>query len=133
MRHDATFAEVLDAHLGCTDVPPPRRVWDSRPATSPLFSFERPAAVARPLAASMTAPLLVDPPLPAALTTLERRTLDDASTLDALRRAYRTLARRYHPDRHQGCGPVERERLARLFAEATTRYRQLAGRFVPVH
>ena len=31
MRHDATFAEVLDAHLGCTEVPPPPRVWTSRP------------------------------------------------------------------------------------------------------
>lgn len=132
MRHDATFAEVLDAHLGCTEVPPPPRAWNSRPLTSPLFSFDRPPAATRRVAASVTAPLLVEPPIPAALTTLERQTLDDAATLDALRRAYRTLARRYHPDRHQGCGPVERERFARLFAEATGHYRRLTRRFAPV-
>jgi hypothetical protein len=132
MRHDASFAEVLDAHLGCTEVPPPPRVFSSRPLTSPLFAFERPLASARATAHPVAAPLRVDPPIPLALTPLERQTLDDAATLDALRRAYRTLARRYHPDRHQGRGPAERERLARLFAEATSRYRQRAHRFAPV-
>ena len=62
------------------------------------------------------------------LTSLERQTLDDAPTLDALRRAYRKLARRYHPDRHPASSLAERERLARLFAEATEHYRLAAGR-----
>ena len=132
MRHDASFAEVLDAHLGCTEVPPPPRLWSSRPLTSPLFTFERPLAAARPVAAAVAAPVAVELPRPAVLTSLERRTLDDAPTLDALRRAYRTLARRYHPDRHEGCGVAERDRLARLFAEATSHYRQLIRRFAPV-
>ena len=120
MPDAATFAEILDTHLGCTNVPPPPRVWNNRPATPPLFAFEFPLTAARP------AP--VEPRLPVRLTSLERRTLDDAQTPDALRRAYRTLARRYHPDRHVGCSAAERERLARLFAEATEHYRVLGGR-----
>ena len=132
MRHDASFAEVLDAHLGCTEVPPPPRVVSSRPLTSPLFAFEHPLPSVRPMANPVAAPLLTEVPVPLALAPSERRTLDDAATLDDLRRAYRTLARLYHPDRHQGRGPLDRERLARLFAEATSHYRQLARRFAPV-
>jgi hypothetical protein len=132
VRHDASFAEVLDSHLGCTEVPSPTRVWSSRPLTSPLFAFERPLPASRPVSAATAAPVAVEAPLPAALTSLERQTLDDAPTLDALRRAYRTLARRYHPDCHEGRGPVERDRLARLFAEATGHYRRLTRRFAPV-
>ena len=120
MQNAVTFAEILDTHLGCTNVPPPPRVWSSRPVTPPLFAFELPLTAARP------AP--VAPRLPLRLTPLERQTLDDAGTPDALRHAYRTLARRYHPDRHAGCSAAERERLARLFAEATEHYRRLAGR-----
>ena len=121
MRNGTSFAAMLDAHLGCTDVPPAAaHVWRNRPLTAPLFAFELPLTAARP------AP--VEPPPPVHLTSLERQTLDDARTPDALRRAYRKLARRYHPDRHQGCGAAERERLARLFAEATDHYRLLSGR-----
>jgi hypothetical protein len=97
------------------------RVWNSRPLTSPLFAFEL------PLTATRRAP--VDPPLPVHLTALERQALDDARTPDALRRAYRTLAHRYHPDRHPASSLAERERLARLFAEATEYYRLLTRRF----
>jgi len=121
MRNGTSFAEMLDAHLGCTDVPPAAaHVWSNRPLTAPLFAFELPLTAARP------AP--VEAPRPVHLTSLERQTLDGAGTPDALRRAYRKLARRYHPDRHQGCGAAERERLARLFAEATDHYRLLSGR-----
>ena len=120
MQDAATFAEILDTHLGCTDVPPPPRAWSGRSLTPPLFAFER------PLPAAHRAP--VEPPRPLHLTALERQTLDDARTPDALRRAYRKLARRYHPDHHQSCSPAERERLARLFAEATDHYRLLSGR-----
>jgi hypothetical protein len=119
-----SFAELLDAQLGCTNVPPPPRAWN-RPVTAPLFAFELPLTPARP--APAPAPARVETPRPVHLSALERRTLDDARTPDALRRAYRTLARRYHPDRHQGCGAAERERLARLFAEATELYRQLSA------
>ena len=119
MQDAATFAEILDTHLGCTNVPPPR-AWSSRPLTLPIFAFELPLTAARPVS--------VEPPRPRHLTSLERQALDGARTPDELRRAYRTLARRYHPDRHHGCSPAERERLAHLFAEATEYYRMLAGR-----
>jgi hypothetical protein len=118
MRNGASFAEMLDAHLGCTNVPPPR-VWANRPLTTPLFAFELPLTAARP------AP--IEAPRPLHLTSVERQTLDDARTPDALRRAYRNLALRYHPDRHQGCGAAEHERLAGLFAEATAHYRRLSA------
>jgi len=127
MANAGSFAEILDAHLGCTDVPPAApRVWSSRPVTSPVFGFEAPLAATRPAA------LFIETPRPVRLSAQERQTLDDAASLDALRHAYRTLARHYHPDRHQGCGAGERERLARLFAEATDHYRRLTRRFSPV-
>jgi len=118
----ATFAEILDTHLGCTVVPPATPpAWSSRPLTSPLFAFELPMTAAR------RAPF--EPARPAQLTSIERQTLDGAQTRDALRRAYRTLAHRYHPDRHPASSPAERERLGRLFAEATEHYRRLTRRF----
>ena len=130
MRDAASFAEILDTHLGCTPVPPAAaRVWSGRPLTPPLFAFELPPTVARRTAV----PVAVEPPpLPVELTALERQALDDAASPGALRRAYRTLARRYHPDRHPGRNIAERQQLARLFAEATDRYRQLTRRFEPV-
>ena len=133
MRDGASFAELLDAHLGCTPVPPPAvRVWSDRSLTAPLFAFDLPLTTAR-RAAVPAAPVAVEPPpLPVELTALERQGLDDAATVDALRRAYRTLARRYHPDRHPGRSIAEGQQLARLFAEATDRYRQLTRRFAPV-
>jgi hypothetical protein len=118
-----SFAEILDTHLGCTPVPPPTPVWSSRPLTTPLFAFELPLTAQRG-----TVQPRVEPALPARLTPLERKTLDEAQTPDALRRAYRTLAHRYHPDRHPGCSAADRGRLAHLFAEATDHYRRLSGR-----
>jgi curved DNA-binding protein CbpA len=44
---------------------------------------------------------------------------------DDLRRAYRELARRYHPDRHPHLPAAERTRLAAQFADVTAAYRTL--------
>jgi hypothetical protein len=145
MRDGATFAQILDAHLGCTDVPPPAaRVWSSRPATAPLFSFNLPLTAARQnrgwSAPPMPAPAPA-PPVPAAtpiaLTPLERRALnalnelgaalDDALTSASLRHAFRALARRYHPDANPGLSAAEHAQLARLFAVASEHYRLLAA------
>jgi hypothetical protein len=81
------------------------------------------------------------PPRPAAaskirLTTLEARALAALNALgaeldtlspDSLRRAFRRLAQRYHPDRHPGSSAADTARLARQFAEATAHYRLLAA------
>jgi hypothetical protein len=118
-----SFAELLDAHLGCTPVPPAApHVWHSRPVTPPLLSLELPLTASR-----RTAVEPLRPAPPARLTALDRQTLDEARTPDALRRAYKQLARRYHPDSHPGCTAAEHARLSRLFTEATEHYRVLSG------
>jgi len=53
--------------------------------------------------------------------------LGEYLSVNTLRRAFRRLARRYHPDRHPGSGAAELHRLACLFAEATEHYRVLAA------
>jgi hypothetical protein len=109
-----SFAEILDAHLGCTNVPTAAAQVSARPITAPLFAFEC------PLPATRQIPL--EAPRPVRLTAAERQTLDAAQTPAALRRAFKALARRYHPDSHPGCTAPEHSRLARLFAEATEHY-----------
>ena len=44
-----------------------------------------------------------------------------------LRRAFRALAKRLHPDRHPGSSPTERERLASAFATVVDAYRELTS------
>jgi hypothetical protein len=66
----------------------------------------------------------------AALETLEALgvTLAPEFTAAELRRQYRLLARRIHPDRHPAAQPDERQRLSRAFAAATDSYRVLSRR-----
>jgi hypothetical protein len=46
-----------------------------------------------------------------------------------LRSAFRTLARRYHPDRHPTSGDAEKARLARVFADLNAHHQQLLSVF----
>jgi hypothetical protein len=46
-------------------------------------------------------------------------------TRDELRSAFRSLARCFHPDRHPGMGPAEKERLAATFSLLKTAYEEL--------
>lgn len=51
--------------------------------------------------------------------------LPDDFTPDELKRAYRRLARRYHPDRHAGAGPSARATLEVTFRRVHEAYRLL--------
>jgi len=48
--------------------------------------------------------------------------LDVSFTARELRTAFRSLAQRYHPDRHPGANEAERTRLGQTFAELTSAY-----------
>lgn len=54
-------------------------------------------------------------------------------TADELRREYRQLALRFHPDRHADRSALEREQRARNFAEAADLYRCLGAVLEPRH
>jgi hypothetical protein len=54
-------------------------------------------------------------------------------TAEELRRAYRQLALRFHPDRHADHAALEREQRARNFAEAADLYRCLRAVVEPRH
>ena len=128
----ATFAEMLEAELNCTHAPRSSGAWN-RPLTTPIFFFERP----RPATHAPTPAHAPSPTKPARLSAREMRSLAALNDLGAglgnnlssssLRRAFRQLARRYHPDRHPGSSVAEQQRLARLFAEATEHYRVLTA------
>jgi DnaJ-class molecular chaperone len=51
---------------------------------------------------------------------------DDVSRTE-IQRAYRMLAKRFHPECHPGCSPRESARLAEIFTAITAAYRTLAA------
>jgi hypothetical protein len=78
-----------------------------------------------------------------ALSNREQRALTDLLALgatlsgdfsfDELRSVFRTLARRYHPDRHTGCNEQDKARLAGQFTRARDAYEILASHFTRVN
>jgi len=54
-------------------------------------------------------------------------------TVAELRREYRKLARRFHPDSHPGCAPSVAESLSREFAAVTSSYQRLLASIEPRH
>lgn len=54
-------------------------------------------------------------------------------TFDELRSVFRTLARRYHPDRHAGCNEHRKAGLAEQFTRAREAYQVLASHVLRVH
>ena len=150
VRAAAGFSQVLDEKLGA--IPPsPELPWQTGYATptSAFWGF-RPDAVpsgatvlggrwatayGHPSAAP--APRAPRPPRAArSLTPSQHAALDRLRALGAtdlgsdftpgeLRRAYRILARTYHPDRFQGLTPEAQARLSASFAEVAEAYRLL--------
>jgi hypothetical protein len=79
----------------------------------------RRAAEPRPVRAR-----LADPRRASALRLLG---VDDAADLDAIKRAYRRLARALHPDLQPGADALRRQALERRFAEVAAAYEALTG------
>jgi len=155
MSGGATFAEVLEQELAgfqprgpvSAPAPPPPTYRAPHPLlfARPYVAFS--ATTYGPIATQDFMPSMVEaattrrpvkpsvPPPPRRLSPSQRRALDGlvalGANLDAnftareLRSAYRTLARRYHPDRHPSSSDPERARLARVFAELNDNHRRL--------
>jgi DnaJ-domain-containing protein 1 len=92
------------------------------------------AMVIEPAAARRPAPAPAAPPAPAARRLDPRRAhalqllgVDDAADLEAIKRAYRRLARALHPDLQPGADAPRRQALERRFAEVTAAYEALTG------
>lgn len=135
----ASFADVLDEALRL-EMADAAGFAAAGPAPAPAPPYvAHPFLFARPLTAS--APHWLSPPdLPPVrpdhpLTDDQRQALERLIDLGAslaanfsaaeLRREYRLLAYRFHPDRHAEAGDLERVGLARAFAAATADYRRL--------
>ena len=159
MGRAQTFAEVLEHELELGAYQPDRRasgVSRTRQATAPHpFLFVEPrfffnATAYAALAGAPGAPWHADAFVPARQLPRPSRPMAAGqasafSELDSLgadlrpdftagelRSAYRALARRYHPDSHQGSSDVVKARLTRLFADLTEHYRRLLAVLEPV-
>ncbi len=140
------FADVLADALRVTARPAPAPADDAAASARPSFAapphpflFGAAPALARAravLAFGAAATWFPAPPRPVrALTGAQQQSLDGLNELGAhltsgftgqeLRRAYRAIAQRVHPDRQHDCGEAERARRARLFVAATAHYRHL--------
>lgn len=146
MSSAPTFAELLDAALAAdtgVDVAPGAATPSFRETI--LFGFYTAPRAARPLTSVKTAAPVASKRPPAApqprphpsrrLTAEQREALAALVSLGArlevtftareLRSAFKSLARQYHPDRHQGSSAAELARLTRLFAAINAHYQCL--------
>jgi hypothetical protein len=148
MRQAATFDDMLRERLCSQPVEPvataPRLEFRPAPVLG-FFAFSPETGVRRlgytqsavPLHARIAAQQV--PLRPAAprrvLSTAQEQALAAFNELGAslgsdftateLRAAFRSLARRYHPDRHPGTNDTQRSHLATLFAQAHSAYKHL--------
>ena len=103
-----------------------RRAPSCAPAYSPLEAPANQSCAAKNATTARTQRVLTDAQM-RALETL--RDLGAVLTADftvvELRREYRRLVRRVHPDSHPGASRTETERLSRQFASATDSYQRL--------
>jgi hypothetical protein len=162
MQYGAGFADILDQQLRAVASRAPAAAraepyYPSAPPSPFLFSEAQrhfgaaaygwsgrgPTRLARPpIATPRPQPGSDRPRARRVLTERQQDALATLNTLGAglapdftareLRSAFRTLARRYHPDRHPGGTPHEAAQLSRLFADVTTSYRRLFALCDPV-
>jgi hypothetical protein len=139
-----TFADYLNAALAADGAAPGPRLAQSAPAPF-WFPNAHQAPAGRRLDARRGAAAIRaketrphPPPRPRptrdltpaqrdALAAMVRlgASLDSGFTAAELRSAFRTLARRYHPDRHPDAGPDEKTRWAREFSVLCENYERL--------
>lgn len=142
-----SFADVLDEALRLAAADAGGGAPAPTAAPAPFPYVPHPLLFARPLAAGTPRwPGLAEPPAPRPdhrLTDAQRQALHRLVDLGAslaanftaaeLRREYRQLAYRFHPDRHAEADMAERAALARSFAAATADYRLLRLVVEPRH
>ena len=136
LSHEAPLAAAAEPRRPAPP-PAPAAVASAAPASrgeSPgRKSAGAPVPPARPAPAAPPRPTFV--PARRVLTVVEQRALDrllllgarldDQFSADDLRREYRKLALRLHPDRHATAPAADRATLAEAFARATASYRCL--------
>ncbi len=138
-----SFTDLLDEALGRpSPASPGPRAWalHGAPRQATPFLFARPLTAATP---RWTAGLDPRPRRAHQLSGAERWALDRLLDLgaalapdfsvDELRRAYRLLAHRYHPDRHAASDAVTQASMAGRFSEVSTAYRCLRAVVEPRH
>ena len=137
MRRGIDFSQVLQERLeACpvADVPEPARVGFVAPPSLGFFLNYPDLTSAVPPQANPRR--WQAPPRPRrTFMAHEQRALDYLVGLGArlepdltmaeLRSAFRALAREYHPDRHPGSSPQQKERLAALFRRLRQAYEHL--------
>jgi hypothetical protein len=116
----AGVAAYVEAVFVAGEALTPRVGADARPAGS--SSFERPVRMLSQKEREAVA----------AMEALGA-TLVAGFSLEELRRAFRTLALAYHPDRHAERGEHDTAHLAQLFTQARDAYEVLTGIFQRVH
>lgn len=141
-----SFAELLDAALAAAHPSEARAAaWSASAASGRTDPFlgARPLSVGTGWARVYSQPSTPTPrarpreglrrPLTSAQQAALARLVDLGATLtewftdEELRREYRKVALRYHPDRHARALEIERSRMADAFRAATDAYRALAA------
>ena len=140
MRRGIDFSQVLQERLeACpvADVPEPARVGFVAPPSLGFFlnypdltSAVPPPATPRRWQAPRPQPRPRRTFLPHEQRALDYLVglgarLEPDLTMAELRSAFRALAREYHPDRHPGSSPQQKERLAALFRRLRQAYEHL--------
>ena len=103
-----------------------RRAASCAPTHSPLDAPTNPYCAAKSATTARTERVLTDAQTQALETLRDLGAVLTADfTVVELRREYRRLVRRVHPDSHPGASRTETDRLSRQFAAATDSYQRL--------